>query len=86
MNNLVTFAELKSGKKLGLRGGFLVFSEKNGYHLLFQSESSGEKFFLKSQRGDGVKLFKTLDAVKGAIESAGLQVWPMQIFGDFKLI
>lgn len=82
MSNLVKISELRVGKRLGLRGGFLVFSEKDGYHVLFQSEYSGDKFYIQSQRGDTVRTFKTLDAVKNALQDFG---WSMQIFGDFSL-
>ena len=86
MSELVSISELKVGKRLGLRGAFLVFSEKSGYNLMFQSEASGDKFVVRSQRGDEAKVFKTLDAVKGMVEGAGLSDWPLQVFGDFKLI
>lgn len=82
MSDLVKISELKVGKRLGLSGGFLVFTEKNGYHVLFQSDSSGDKFYLQSQRGEAVRTFKTLDAVKNAVEDFD---WPVQIFGDFSL-
>jgi len=82
---LVTFAEVKVGKRLGLQGRFLIFSNNDGYELLFQSDTSGEKFYIRSQRETAAKNFKTLEAIKNAIETAGLEVWPLQIFGDFKL-
>lgn len=82
MPDLVKLQELKTGKRLGLSGGFLVFSEHDGYRVLFQSVQSGDKFFIQSQRGDDVRTFKTLDAVKNALEEFN---WPMQIFGDFAL-
>jgi len=82
MSQLVKISELKVGKRLGLSGGFLVFSEPDGYHVLFQSEYSGDKFYIQSQRGSEVRKFKTLDAVKNALEDFD---WPMQIFGDFSL-
>lgn len=82
MSQLVKISELKVGKRLGLSGGFLVFSEPDGYHVLFQSEYSGDKFYIQSQRGDGVRKFKTLDAVKNVLQDFD---WSMQIFGDFSL-
>lgn len=82
MSNLVTFHELKVGKRLGLSGAFLVLAEKNGFQLLFQSENSGEKFYLRSQRNNEVKTFKTLDAVHSAIRTAELDCWPLQVFGN----
>jgi hypothetical protein len=67
MSNLVKISDLKIAKKLGLTGGFLVFPSDDGYHVLFQSQFTGDKFYLQSQRFEGVRNFKTLEAVKNAI-------------------